>query len=242
MPNEPLNPRPNANRPEPEVNPPENLDPLAAQILQRLAGRDAASEIVIGGYLALQHYLDYRKTRDIDAWWRSAATAEAEHMIREVMSQVAVECGFLLGERRFGDTVSFELVRDGMKEFSFQIATRSVELEPPLLSAWPPIRIETLNDNVGSKMNALVDRGAPRDFLDVMNVVTARLVSVEQCWSLWRRKNSDCPGEGARKKVRHHLESLELRRPLASIADPADRDAANRTREWYRTVFLGPSA
>lgn len=51
----------------------------------------------------------------------------------------------------------------------------------------PPILIETVRDNVASKMNALVDRGAPRDFLDIRAVIVKGLVSVEECWALWQR-------------------------------------------------------
>ena len=88
---------------------PRSLDPLAEEILSRLSEHPEASEIVLGGYFALQHYADYRRTHDIDAWWRSAASLPAEEAIRTVMTGVAKEHGFLFRERRFGDTVSFEI-------------------------------------------------------------------------------------------------------------------------------------
>jgi len=35
-------------------------------------------------------------------------------------------------------------------------------------------------------MVALVERGAPRDFLDIYTVCQAGLVTLEECWELWR--------------------------------------------------------
>lgn len=219
-------------------NSPRNPDPLAVKVLNRLAGRPEGAEIVLGGYFALQHYTNYRITHDIDAWWLTKPSAATEHALREVMDLVAQETGHELRERQFGETISFELSREGKKRFSFQIAVRSVELESPMLSAWPPILLETLRDNIGAKMNALVERGAPRDFVDIMHVVSSRLIPADECWELWERKNPGQSNEGARNKVLFHLESLEMRRPLDSIRDQLERTRAKETRDWFRREFL----
>jgi len=50
--------------------PPKNLNPLARELLESLAGHAEAAEIVLGGGVALSHYLEYRDTMDVDAWWR----------------------------------------------------------------------------------------------------------------------------------------------------------------------------
>ncbi len=218
--------------------PADEIDPIALAVLRRLEGNSHAAEIVLGGYFALQQYAGYRRTHDIDAWWRHRALPETEAAIRGAMQSVADDEGLALTERRFGETVSFELHDSRTKRFSFQIAVRSVQLEPPRPSAWRPLLIETLADNIGSKMNALVDRGSPRDFTDVHHVVGAGLFTIAQCWELWRRKN---PGEDvdvARQKVMLHLTWLEARRPLESIADSAERERAGATRAWFRDEFL----
>lgn len=217
---------------------PRQLDPLADRVLSLLAGIPEADRIVLGGYLALQHHLDYRSTHDIDAWWRDRADAGAEAAIRRVMQQVADETGMTLEERRFGDTLSLELVRDGRQRFSFQIAVRSVALEESVPSAWPPLRIETVADNVGAKMNALVNRGAPRDFLDIHAVVTAGLLTARRCWELWQAKNPGGSVGAAQRNLLLHLASLEARRPLDSITDPAARERARQVRDWFRHTFL----
>lgn len=218
---------------------PRQLDPLAAMVLDRLAGKPEASEIILGGYFALKHYLDYRATHDIDAWWRIRASRAAEAAIEEVMSRMAVENGLGFEKRSFGDTSSFELVQERKRVFSFQIAVRSVELEPPIVSPWPPILIETLSDNIGAKMNALVDRGAPRDFADIKQVVEANLLTVARCWELWQAKNPEAQTDSAQANVRLHLAALEARRPLSIIADQDERARARATREWFASGFLG---
>lgn len=207
-----------------EMTKPAHLDPLAENILSRLAGKRDAEEIVLGGYFALQHYLpQYRTTHDIVAWWKSRANPATEKLIRVAMQDVAAAEGFDFKERRFGETISFELTREGKRQFSFQIAIQSVGLEEPQRSAWPPVLIETLSDNVGSKMNALVDRGSPRDFTDILQVVEKGLVAVNQCWNLWASKNRDLSIDTGKQKVTLHLTKLEARRPLDSIANLNER-------------------
>lgn len=218
---------------------PRNLDPLAEKVLESLAGRVEAAEIVLGGYFALQHYAAYRSTHDIDAWWRTQPSAATENVIAEVMRNVAASTDHELRERRFGETISFELYKDGRKRFSFQIAVRSVELEPPVLSAWPPVLIETVRDNLGAKMNALVDRGAARDFVDIAHLIQAKLTTPAECWTLWSRKNPGGSLDAAKSKVAFHLMTMKSRRPLDSIQNPVEREKARETREWFRREFLG---
>jgi hypothetical protein len=220
------------------VNRPRRLDPLAERVLSLLSGRPECDRIVLGGYLALQHYLDYRTTHDIDAWWHERADPAAERVIRQVMQQVAEESAMALRERRFGDTLSFELVQEGQHRFSFQIAVRAIAVEEPQPSAWPPLRVETLADNVGAKMNALVNRGAPRDFRDVHAVVHAGLLTPRRCWELWQAKNPGGAIEAARQNLLLHLAGLDSRRPLEGIVEPEARERARRVRQWFSDVFV----
>jgi hypothetical protein len=215
------------------------MDALAAEILDRLQRSPAAGEIVLGGYFALREYLDYRSTRDLDAWWRTGRSERAVQIIEDAVKAVGEHHGLASRVREWGETVSFELVADGKVVFSFQVALRSVELEPPLESRWPPILIESLRDNIASKMNALVQRGAARDFLDVREAVLRGLLTVAACWDLWTQKNPQGNVTAARAHVLKHLEALELRRPLGEIANPEERAAAGRARGWIRETLLG---
>jgi hypothetical protein len=213
-------------------------DALAAEVLSGLRAFPESAELVLGGYFALRRYADYRATHDLDAWWKTGRTEPTMTRVREVMQDVAGRHGLTLVERAWGETVSFELADDERKVFSFQIALRSLELEPPEPSQWQPILIESLADNVGSKMNALVQRGAARDFLDIREVVIRGIASVAQCWDWWVRKNPGMDVRQARAQALRHIQALEQRRPLDSIADGGERESARTTREWIRLVLL----
>lgn len=221
---------------------PSDLDPLTEAILDRLRQYPETQAIVLGGYLALKHYLDYRTTHDIDAWWATDAGPEVREealaCVRQAVDAVAREHGLDTAERRWGDLVSIELRRpaDNHAVFSVQIATRTRELASPQASPWAPVRIETLADNLGSKMTALVDRGAPRDFSDIYEAVKNNLATVEDLWSLWRRKNPDLDMDAARAQVLRHLAALEARRPLTHVP-VAQNERASRVRAWIRVTL-----
>jgi hypothetical protein len=223
--------------PSPSPSRPQHLDPLAVEILEALRDRPEVSTIVLGGHFALKHYLDYRVTHDVDAWWASQTTAEqratALGTLREAMTAVGTRHGLELRERTWGDTESLELTGRQGVVFSFQVASRTVELDDPVPSPWPPIGIETLRDNLGAKMSALVARGAPRDFRDVYEVVRRGIASVDDCWELWERKNPGLDVQLAKAQVVNHLEAIGMRRPLESLS-PSARKAAESLREWVR--------
>jgi hypothetical protein len=106
----------------------------------------------------------------------------------------------------------------------------------PVQSPWGRIPIETLDDNVAAKMNALVGRGAPRDFVDIKAVVDAGLMSVERCWQLWLAKNRGRSREEGRLAVEHWLAAIVARAPLERLPPDRRGDAA-ALRAWYHDVF-----
>lgn len=217
---------------------PATMPSYAEEVLTKLGEHPESAEIVLGGHLALKHYLDFRQTHDIDAWWRGARSPQAEGNIRSVMADVAAHHGFQLAERTFAEVSSFEFLAQDRKVFSFQIAPRSLYLSEPVLSPWPPLLLETLEDNIASKMNALVNRGAPRDFLDIQRAVEQGLLSPERCWALWQQRNPEETIATGQQKILLHLAALETRRPLEQIQDPKEREQALQTRTWFRTRFL----
>ncbi len=219
---------------------PETLPEIAEVTLEALSKEPLSENVILGGGIALKHYDDFRSTRDIDAWWKGTREEEAFARFHVLLDGVASARGLTLEHRRFGttDSLEFKDQTTAQKVFSFQISVRDVALDDPVPSAWPPILVETLVDNVGSKMNALVNRGAPRDFVDVYRVVTDGLVSSDDCWKLWLRKNEGGSAEEAQSKVLTHLMRLELRRPLETIGASSERESAAALRKWYRERFL----
>jgi Nucleotidyl transferase AbiEii toxin, Type IV TA system len=220
---------------------PNDLDPLAAQILEQLKNQRAAAILILGGYFALKHYLNYRQTKDIDAWWSQSSSLverqEAVQLLRQAMMQVGADNGLELQERSSANTLSLELKQGKSVVFSVQIADRDVEIDPPVVSPYPPVQIETLRDNVGAKMNALVNRGAPRDFVDVYAIVTEKVATVVELWQCWQQKNERLDVTAARLQVLRHINSIEQRRPIEKI--PADQqEQARRVRRWVRQQLL----
>lgn len=223
--------------PSPLPTPPSRLGAFAREVLEFLAGHDEAAEIVIGGGIALAHYIDYRDTFDLDAWWAVSPTGPANKLLDEAMQAVATRHGLTCARRAWGETVSLELLDGQRKVFSLQIAPRDRYLDATLEAAWPPVRIETLRDNVASKMTALVERGAPRDLRDIHELCRRGLVTGGECWQLYEQKNPGYATPEAAAKVLHSLERLETQRPLQSITDDRQREEAATVRQWYRDIF-----
>lgn len=217
---------------------PEAPGPIAVELLTELSDFPEAAEIILGGHFALKHYLDYRVTHDVNAWWANGRKQNVVDTVRDAMERIAAAHNLTLTVREWGDVLSLDLQRENKVIFSFQIASRAIELEPSLESSWPPLRIETLADNLGAKMNALVNRGAPRDFKDIQAAVENRLCAISDCWEVWERKNPGKSTSQAQQQILHHLESLVLRRSLDEIGDPAERQQASHTRRWFREAFL----
>lgn len=220
---------------KPEV--PASLHPLGREILAELTKHPESKNIILGGGVALQHYLDLRPTADLDAWWLHTPDENTRGVIAQAMARVAEAHGLQAAHRHFGETDSFDLIDKNGRVFAFQIARRSIQLDSPLESAWPPVKIETLRDNVAAKMNALVDRGAPRDFVDIHNLCERAQVSPFYCWRLWGEKNPDRSIEDAVAVTVKRLEEIEFRRPLTMIHDESERLASQDRRRWFRETF-----
>ena len=190
--------------------------------------------------MGLFHYLDYRPTHDVDAWWSESVTQEqkqtAVHLFERTLSAFGK-----VRVRSWGDVDSMELSQDGKTVFSFQIAHRSVRLEEPVSAGWIDVPLDSLVDLAASKMVALVEQGA-RDFLDIFNVCQAGLFSIAECWALWRRRQilagSDVDVSRARLAIETHLERIALHRPLEQIVDLGQREQARQLRDWFVSEFL----
>lgn len=211
-------------------------NPYAEEILDRLKSHQHSKNIVLGGYFALHQYLPYRRTYDVDAWWLDQADTETKTTIAEVMREFATEEGLIYKFRNFNGVDSFELHGEN-KHFSFQIAHRSTQIEPAITSAWDPIQIETLKDNMASKMVALVGRGAPRDFTDIKHIIDSAAATPDTLWKLWQLKNPDANIHSARNSVYKNLLLIEKRRPLESIPDVTSRKQAQDLRLYFKKDF-----
>ena len=220
---------------------PQRLSGFALLCLDALSKSDLHDKLSLGGAIGLMHYYEYRTTHDVDAWWVASTSQRERQEIVSLLEETLVPYGDVR-TRTWGDVTSVELRQEGKAVFSFQIANRSVFLESARPSPWRGVLVDGLPDIVASKMTALVERGAPRDLLDIYHLCLQELMTPERCWSLWRIRQEATEGQADLKRaslaVQLHLERIEAHRPLSNIGDAAERDAADHLRRWFREEFL----
>ena len=102
--------------------------------------------------------------------------------------------------------------------------------------------LDSLADLVASKMVALVERGAPRDFRDIHAVCQAGLLTPRDCWRLWQRRQAAAGNsadvERATLAIQTHLARIAQHRRLDHIADSTQQQQAEAVRAWYLGAFL----
>lgn len=220
---------------------PSHVSECAELCLNALSAAGLGDKVSIGGALGLLHYLDYRPTHDVDAWWVPDATSNERQAVIRTIADTLRPLG-QVRVRAWGDLVSVELVSAEQRAFSFQIAQRSAQLRPPEPLPWAGVLLDSFPDLVASKMVALVERGAPRDFRDIYAVCQVGLTDAAQCWRWWRERQrlaaSDQDVARARLAVETHLARIAQHRPLTGIDDATERADAERVRGWFRGEFL----
>jgi predicted nucleotidyltransferase component of viral defense system len=217
------------------------ISEYAQACLGVLSTSEMAKHISLGGAFGLAHYLEYRSTHDIDAWWVESITLEEQQQVIRLVEKGLRSFGEVR-IRSWGDVTSIELTQEKKVVFSFQIARRSAELHSPISSPWGDVQLDTLDDLIASKMNALIERGAPRDFLDIHTLCQRNLCDVARCWQLWAERQhlsgDNADRQRAMLAVQTHIIRLEQARPLVEIANPEQRSSAEQVREWFKKEFL----
>ncbi len=212
-----------------------SLPPLARSILELLGQQEGARDLEIGGGVALWHYSPHRSTNDIDAWWL-VESDRARVAIQQTMEQVSAQNGLELSHRSQSGYDSWDLKREGKTVFAFQVARKSQRVEAPGPVHWGQLRMETLRENLANKMNALIQRGAPRDIVDVAIVLKSGMLTAADCWSLLVKKRPDLSVLTAQANILKVLNALEARKPLGSIADSQERTFAAANRATIREL------
>jgi len=220
---------------------PKQVSDYAEACLQALAAQGLGHMISLGGAFGLAHYFEYRPTRDVDAWWTPEATSAERTRVVQTIQGVLQALG-QVRTRTWSDVVSIELFQEEHEVFSFQIAQRSAQLEPSQPSSWIGVLLDSFSDLLASKVVALVERGAPRDFRDIYTLCQVEMTTPQECWALWRWRQKLAGGDAnahrARLAVETHLARIEQHRPLPEIADPTERTEAERVRAWFKATFL----
>ena len=223
-----------------KISRPKAISPYAMDCLNILQDTGLGKFIALGGAFGLAHYHEYRTTKDIDSWWSEDAGEKDQKEVIAILEKTLAKYG-IVAVRRFGDVISVDLDKEGKIIFNFQIAHRSALLRAPLQSSWNPVKLDSFDDLIASKMTALIERGAPRDFLDIYQMCTETPLAISQCWQLWQEREkkrgiSQDPVFG-REAVLLHLSRIEKTRPLESISDSEQREQARKLRRWYKNEF-----
>jgi predicted nucleotidyltransferase component of viral defense system len=220
---------------------PKQLNVFALSCLKALQNSGLGKYISLGGAIGLAHYYEYRTTKDVDAWWTADATEQVKKTVIALLKKNLENFGEV-SIRRFGDVVSIDLTKEKKVYFNFQIACRSALLRPLVKSPLPDINLDSLEDLIASKMTALIERGAPRDFLDIYQVCVHGFSTPAQCWLLWQEREqsrgvANINIELAIEAILLHLNRIEKSRPLQSISDVNTRNQAQKVREWFKNEF-----
>jgi len=220
---------------------PASLNEYTKICLEALKDSQLGQFITIGGAVGLAFYHDFRTTKDVDAWWTSEATEKSKQSVISLLEKTLARFGEVK-IRRFGDVVSLDLHQSGKITFNIQIANRSALLRPPLKSPWPPVTLDSIEDLVASKMTALIERGAPRDFLDIYEICRQNIMTISRCWELWcereqKRGIYNVDPETGREAVLLHLSRIERIRPFEKIIDISERNQAQTVRNWFKHDF-----
>jgi hypothetical protein len=107
---------------------------------------------------------------------------------------------------------------------------------------WADVALDSLADLIASKMTALVERGAPRDFRDIYTLSDNGLTTARECWQLWAERQQKVGSHADKQRallaVQTHLARVARHRPLEMITEAAQRDEAARVRCWFAEAFL----
>ena len=119
--------------------------PLYSELCcQCLTENELAHTISLGGAFGLLHYLDYRSTTDVDAWWVTYDPKERQAVVEAI--EKALKAQGDVKVRYWGQVVSVELQQTNKTVFSFQIAERSIQLEPSQPISWTDLKLEKVSD------------------------------------------------------------------------------------------------
>ena len=83
---------------------PSQLPDYREACLQALVERGLAQWLSLGGGLGLLHYLDYRQTLDVDAWWVEGASGEDRRLVTETLVSALQRHGQVKTRAWFMDT------------------------------------------------------------------------------------------------------------------------------------------
>jgi hypothetical protein len=87
---------------------PTHMPEYAEACVRALVEQGLGDKISLAGALGLLHYLDYRPTHDVDAWWDASATSEERQRVIHTLEATLRSLG-QVKTRAWGDGISVEV-------------------------------------------------------------------------------------------------------------------------------------
>ncbi|MGA2975626.1 MAG: hypothetical protein ABSF77_09985 [Spirochaetia bacterium] len=87
---------------------PQSISPYARLCFDAIAAKGLGRFLSIGGGFGLAHYMEYRDTHDIDAWWREPASEDTRARVIQTVVEALRSHG-RVRTRSWGDVTSVKL-------------------------------------------------------------------------------------------------------------------------------------
>jgi len=104
------------------------------------------------------------------------------------------------------------------------------------------VSLDGFSNLVANKMVALVERGAPQDFLDIYTLCYEGLTTASRCWQLWKVRQESTGHTvktmWAKMAVLNHVAQLAQTYPSEKMVDPIEPSAISHIQLWFQTDFL----
>jgi predicted nucleotidyltransferase component of viral defense system len=204
----------------------QNISEHAVFVLNEIALSPITDLCIVGG-VALNHYVSYRKTRDIDTTWINGEPSQDTLTKLDKISQKLAKEFKLNYKRNTSSYVeSFNFYKEDQKVFNIDCSIRNTYKHGKNLKSPEKtqngIAVESLHDNILSKISALIDRGVPRDITDTLEIVRKTGISFDEIM----KNAADFYGWNGKLKaekletIEHNIIGIFKRRPLKKVKNP----------------------
>lgn len=205
--------------------------------------KDPIDELCIVGGVALNHYIPYRTTDDLDtSWINGKPNLNTLRKLEIIGNKLSKEYNLIMKKEDNNTVNSFNFFnKQDEKVFSIDCSIRSKFVEKKLIKPLNPsiqgIQVESLYDNITSKVTALIERGIPRDITDTIEIIKKTNISFEVIMTNLTNyyKWSDKEKSQKLDKIEKNVNAIFTRRPINKFKNP--KKALNTRKKIYKILF-----
>lgn len=145
------------------------LGPLQRRIIELLAG---LGWTLTGGGALVGYHLGHRETRDLDLFWHGLT--DLGYLPREVQRRLQ-EAGLQVDSVQTAPAFRRLRVTDGREVVPLDLVADPVPPTHPPVEATPGVMVDSPEEILANKLNALLSRWAVRDLVDVRALLRSGL-------------------------------------------------------------------